>query len=197
MVAAKAAAAAAGKVAGSKTARIPADLPADPGAHVAKLRGQGMDDAQIRGALKTMGYSPASADNVAPGQARTKRDPSDLPVNSSADPRPAPATPAPAATQPRSAPPRSMPSPDIGSGGVAGFALGLVATAVLINFMRGGPDQVKRWAKAKFLNVTTGAPGDTFPGGSTKTPSQRRDPKTGSNVPVANTAATAAFWGQW
>ena len=66
-------------------------------------------------------------------------------------PPPPPAAPAPAAAG------SSLPGTDAGSGGVAGFALGLVGMAVLVNFMRGGTPQVRRWFAAKFLNVTTAA----------------------------------------
>jgi hypothetical protein len=45
----------------------------------------------------------------------------------------------------------------------SGFALGLLGTAVLINFMRGGIPQVKQWGKAKFTNGIAAAGSPTTP----------------------------------
>lgn len=36
----------------------------------------------------------------------------------------------------------------------SGFLLGLLAYAVAVNYLRGGPDQVRAWTRAKFLNDT-------------------------------------------
>jgi len=160
---------AAAKVAG-KASPLP-----DAASHAAKLKGQGASPAQVTKALGDMGY-PAQTPPATPAPAPA----------AAANPRPAPARPAPTS------------SGAGGSGGIAGFALGLVGTAVLINFMRGGPSQVGRWAKAKFLNEATGTPGDTFPRGGSNAPKLGKDPATGSNIPAAATTATGgAFWGQW
>jgi hypothetical protein len=81
-------------------------------------------------------------------------------------------------------------------GGVAGFLLGLVATAALINFMHGGPTQVKQWLGAKFLNVTTGTPappGAPAAGGNTPTPSALQ----AAFKPPAALATSASPWGAW
>lgn len=65
----------------------------------------------------------------------------------------------PSPTSPPAPEPDSPPAPasppvfsSPGDGNLSGFALGLIATAVLINFMRGGPTQVKAWVGAKFAN---------------------------------------------
>lgn len=206
MTAAKGAATVAKTPAGAgPSAAPPAGLPRDPGAHVAKLRGQHMDDAQIRKALQDMGYSAADAKNVAPGSARVPKPassaaaaigpgPTAATVATPKTPRPAPATAAPAAAPAsgrleRSAATASryLSSPASAlPGGVAGFLMGLGGTAVLINFMRGGTPGVRRWFAAKFMNVVTGAP-------------------TGAAAaPTAVTVSTTApvlpgttQWGQW
>jgi len=38
----------------------------------------------------------------------------------------------------------------------AGFVLGLLAWVLTMQYIRGGPDGVKAWLRAKFLNQTTG-----------------------------------------
>ena len=43
----------------------------------------------------------------------------------------------------------------VGGGDGTGLLLGVVAYAVLLNFIRKGPQGVKDWANAKFLNKTT------------------------------------------
>jgi hypothetical protein len=127
---------AAAKVVAKKAAPLP-----EPVAHAAKLRGQGMTDAQVSKAMGDMGYPKSAPAPAAP---------------SAPAPAPGPAISAGAGTgQAR----RSFPTASSSGGGAGGFILGLVGTAVLINYMRGGTEQVKRWAAAKFLNQTTADPG--------------------------------------
>lgn len=102
----------------------------------------------------------------------------------------APKDPPPAAPEPARVG-SGLPGADAGSGGVAGFALGLVGMAVLVNFMRGGTPQVRRWFAAKFLNVTTGAP--AAGGSATKA-------APAALVTTAGAAATlpgTSPWGAW
>jgi len=135
---------------------------------VRQLRDQGRSNDQIRGALTDMGYPAATVANVVPG-----------------NPSPAPATttPAPSTTTEPADPParridapatgRALPPP--GAGDLSGFVLGLLGTALLVNFMRGGPAGVRAWFSAKFLNnVTSSAPPTKAPragpGGSAPLP---------------------------
>lgn len=154
-------------VAKTKTSGLP-----DQVAHTAKLRSQGLTDAQVTKALKDMGYPDQGA-------------------ATSKTPRPAPATAAPAAEpapgRPAGSKTRYLPSPPAQlTGGAAGFLMGLGGTAVLINFMRGGTPGVKRWFAAKFMNVVTGA----ATGASAS----------GAAVKVSTTAPVlpgTTQWGQW
>jgi len=169
----------AGAAKGAKTPKgAPAARPRDPGARVRELRGQGHDDAVIRDKLTAEGYPAATAQNAAPGRAKTRKtpDPQPAPVedaepSTGTGPRPDLATTETSSSSTAegsgpSLPTFSAPSVSI-PGNVSGFVLGLLGAAVLINFMRGGPQQVKAWASAKFLNQViaaadpaTGGPGD-------------------------------------
>lgn len=62
---------------------------------------------------------------------------------------PPPPAPTPRAAAPRRA--RSYGAPHAINDG-AGFLLGLIGYALFINFLRGGPEQVRGWLSAKFLN---------------------------------------------
>jgi hypothetical protein len=177
--------------AGSKAAGSKAALPRDPGAHAAKLRGQGMDNAKIRKALRDMGYDGATAANVAPGN-DSKQTPSSA-AAASVDPAAAepssPATPA--------APPAS-PGPSFPerfghktpSGTPSGLLLGLVLYPVALAFLRGGPAEMKSWFLAKFLNKTT--PGPATPGSSGRS----GIPKPGA-APAPGSGAGAGRTGFW
>jgi hypothetical protein len=142
--------------------------PRDPGRRVVELRGQGHTPDAIRAHLREQGYPEATIRNAVPGvEARPRKtkaapaavEPASTPVDT-----PAPAAPAepvePAEGQPSaqgrrvSTPARSpmrMPSMS-GGGDYAGAVLGIFGMALVVNYMRGGPDQVKAWMRAKFLN---------------------------------------------
>jgi hypothetical protein len=125
------------------------------GKQASVLRGRGMTDAQIRAELKGAGYDAATSKAAAPAKAS----PAPAPSEPAAEPPTAAAEPEPAV---RSTPTGRSAPVSVG-GDTAGFALGLVATAILINFMRGGPDQVRAWGRAKFLNQTAGSPAAAAP----------------------------------
>lgn len=104
-----------------------------------------------------MGYPPATVANVVPGN------PGRRSTRPAATPAAVEPTTPPAAVEPTStAPASSSALPNLDTGSAAGFLLGLVGTAVLINFMRAGVPGVKIWFGAKFLNIT-GAPASTTP----------------------------------
>ena len=46
----------------------------------------------------------------------------------------------------------------LGSGDLGGFLAGLLAYALVLNYLRGGPEGVKGWVGAKFLNRPYEAP---------------------------------------
>lgn len=163
-VAAKVVGARAGAAGGSKAAVA---LPRDPGAHVAKLRGQGMDDQKIRKALRDMGYGGATVANVVPGN--------DAPTPPAPAPAPAAAdasSSTPAAADTPSSAPAGPSGPSFGQrvsnrvpsgGGASGLLLGLVLYPVALAFLRDGNAGMKAWFMAKFLNkvspATAGASG--------------------------------------
>lgn len=131
--------------------------PGKAASDVGAMRKQGADDAAVREHLTAAGYPPAAVERAV----KAKPAPSAEPVS-----EPAP----PAAEETASGGGLSLPSvptfsaPNLGSGSLASFALGAVGCAVLINFMHGGPMQVKAWASAKFLNKITAAALPTVPG---------------------------------
>jgi hypothetical protein len=138
-----------------------------------KLRGKGLDDAQVTDSLTGLGFTKTQAKG-----ALSSLDPTAKPVTRQAStggaPRPssrgtttptkttapAPVTgpaPAPAVTMP------SLPTPDLSrltltppkklnGGDVGGFLAGLGLYALALNYLRHGPDGVKGWMAAKFLN---------------------------------------------
>lgn len=76
-----------------------------------------------------------------------------------------PLTDPPAVSRPRPAPRSTAGS---GDGTISGFLLGLLGTAVFINFMRGGTPQVRQWVDAKFTNTVVAPAAAATPGGSGK-----------------------------
>ncbi|MFE7413139.1 hypothetical protein [Streptomyces laurentii] len=101
----------------------------------------------------------AGAPPVSKGPAKKRATSGSQTQPSGSTPQPnAPAAAAPAAGQEPPAP-AELPIPEAlkrGNGGAmdtgAGIVLGVVGYALLVNFLRGGPSQVKTWLAAKFVN---------------------------------------------
>lgn len=141
----------------------------DVQALTAKLRGKGLDDAQVAESLRGMGYSRRDAEAAAGITPATTQ-------------RPASSAPAPAggaggagdrstsgATPPGGPSIASIAVPDLPSptlklprrldgGDVAGFAAGLLLYTLALNYIRYGPSGVTGWMRAKFLNQVPSGP---------------------------------------
>lgn len=148
---------------------------------VAKLRGKGLDDAQVIESLRGMGYTKADASAAvgsgpsAGGQAdgggsgrSSNRRPKSA-AGGGESPAPAGGTSSIGGGLMPSLP--SLPSPTlkpprrINGGDLAGFATGLLLFTLGVNYLRYGSDGPKGWLSAKFLNKVTlsGVPGPVSP----------------------------------
>lgn len=148
---------------------------------VTKLRGKGLDDAQVTESLRGMGYSKADAaaavgsgtgsDQGAGGSGRSSSRPKPTDAGGGA-PAPGGGTSAfggqlmpslPSIPTPTLKPPRKL-----DSGDVAGFLTGLLFFTLGLNYLRYGPSGVTGWLSAKFLNKVTvnAAPSGGFRAGS-------------------------------
>lgn len=124
-----------------------------------KLRGKGLDDDKVRESLRGLGFTRADADTAVaslgptsqqPPKAPAKQPPptaAPLPVGPSSGGQGTPSFEAPDLSKLTLSPPR-RPNP----GDLGGFMAGLVLYALAINYLRFGPDGVKGWLGAKFLN---------------------------------------------
>lgn len=140
-----------------------------------RLRGKGLSDAEVAEALRGMGYSRRDAEAAA-----------GITPSRTSQPQPAPAA-SPAAgggggagggssqgaTPPGGPSLASLATPDLPSptlklpkrldgGDAAGFAAGLLLYTLALNYLRYGPEGVKGWLRAKFLNQVPG--GQPLPG---------------------------------
>lgn len=145
---------------------------------VTKLRGKGLDDAQVSESLRGMGYTKAEAAAAVGsggqadggGSGRSSRRRPKSPAGGGESPAPTGGTSAfggqlmpslPSLPSPTLKPPRRLDSGDL-----AGFLTGLLLFTLGLNYLRYGVDGPKAWLSAKFLNkVTLPATGTLTPGG--------------------------------
>lgn len=101
-------------------------------------------------------------------------------------------SPAPQPTAPSGGPSDSgLHLPAFSPGGdAAGFVLGILGMAVIVNYLHGGPDQVRAWLRAKFLNNVSAAGANTSPAGVGV--SNPTNPTTGVNPYDVHAAMTRA-----
>ncbi len=150
------------------------------------------------------GFGPADTES---GRAQGMRPPKRARVTSrepeAGPPKPSDYRPGGALNNPRTTVPSSKPAaaprgaPSAGGtavtragGDVAGFLLSLIGYALVLNYLEGGPAQVRGWLAAKFLNQpyqpATSAPSAAAP------PSSPAAPSTGSAPRPASPARPAA-----
>lgn len=144
-----------------------------------KLRAKGATDEQVIEGLRGMGYSATEA--KAAVTAISPASPAPQPAAKPRGRTPGPTTPAPAPSSPGPTGPSitlpqlptpTLSPPKLSGGDWGGFAAGLLAYVLFLNYLRFGPAGVKGWFRAKFLNdpdtTLTGGlynPGDGTPQG--------------------------------
>lgn len=153
---------------------------------------------QLVDALTGLGFSPKEAREAA---GKVTPDPAPKPKPAAAKKRPAAASSTAASSTPASSSGGGLSVPTFHApavgGSASGFALGIVGTAVLINYMHGGMAQVKAWAGAKFLNRTAAAA--AAPAGPAKPAAPKRAPVNPPTpqVPDGRALTTRPFAGSW